>query len=188
MPDRPAAGADPPRAERGPEFGDVAGRGERDEHGHRPRSDAREVVEPCETDEAGENEGHAGQARQDRADGPDDHEHDGQDRQRDRHDPGPSMMAGAMCRNIKTLFNFDPPATDEEVRAASLQFVRKLSGFNKPSQANQQVFDTAVDEVAEVARRLIDRLVTTAPSRDRAEVAARARARAAERFGRTAAP
>ncbi|MCY4076466.1 MAG: DUF2277 domain-containing protein [Acidobacteria bacterium] len=91
-----------------------------------------------------------------------------------------------MCRNIKTLFNFDPPATDEEVRAASLQFVRKLSGFNKPSQANQQVFDTAVDEVAEVARRLIDRLVTTAPSRDRAEVAARARARAAERFGRAA--
>ena len=91
-----------------------------------------------------------------------------------------------MCRNIKTLFNFDPPATDEEVRAASLQFVRKLSGFTKPSQANQQVFDTAVDEVADVARRLIDRLVTTAPSRDRAEVAARARARAAERFGRAA--
>lgn len=98
------------------------------------------------------------------------------------------MMAGVMCRNIKTLFNFDPPATDEEVRAASLQFVRKLSGFTKPSQANQQVFDTAVDEVAQVARRLIDSLVTTAPSRDRAEVAARARARAAERFGRAAAP
>ena len=93
------------------------------------------------------------------------------------------MMAGAMCRNIKTLFNFDPPATDEEVRAASLQFVRKLSGFTKPSQANQQVFDTAVDDVALVARRLIDSLVTSAPSRDRAEVAARARARAAERFG-----
>ena len=69
-----------------------------------------------------------------------------------------AMMAGAMCRNIKTLFNFDPPATDEEVRAASLQFVRKLSGFTKPSQANQQVFDSAVDEVAEVARRLIDSL------------------------------
>ena len=98
------------------------------------------------------------------------------------------MMAGVMCRNIKTLFNFDPPATDEEVRAASLQFVRKLSGFTKPSQANQQVFDTAVDEVAQVARRLIDGLVTTAPSRDRAEVAARARVRAAERFGRAAAP
>ena len=98
------------------------------------------------------------------------------------------MMAGAMCRNIKTLFNFDPPATDEEVRAACLQFVRKLSGFTKPSQANQQVFDTAVDDVAQVARRLIDSLVTTAPSRDRAEVAARARARAAERFGRVAAP
>ena len=97
-------------------------------------------------------------------------------------------MAGAMCRNIKTLFNFDPPATDGEVRAASLQFVRKLSGFTKPSQANQEVFDTAVDEVAAVARRLIDNLVTSAPSRDRAEVAARARARAAERFGRTATP
>ena len=103
--------------------------------------------------------------------------------------PGPTaMMAGAMCRNIKTLFNFDPPATDEEVRAASLQFVRKLSGFNKPSQANQEVFDTAVDEVAQIARRLIDNLVTSAPSRDRTEVAARARARAAERFGRAAAP
>ena len=93
-----------------------------------------------------------------------------------------------MCRNIKTLFNFDPPATDEEVRAASLQFVRKLSGFTKPSHANQQVFDTAVEDVAEVARRLIDSLVTTAPSRDRDEVAARARARAAERFGRASAP
>ena len=113
----------------------------------------------------------------------------GEDARRDRHDPGPDGYdGGTMCRNIKTLFNFDPPATDEEVRAASLQFVRKLSGFTKPSQANQQVFDTAVDEVADVARRLIDRLVTTAPSRDRAEVAARARARAAERFGRAAAP
>ena len=97
------------------------------------------------------------------------------------------MMAGAMCRNIKTLFNFDPPATDGEVREASLQFVRKLSGFTRPSQVNQEVFDTAVDDVAQVARRLIDSLVTTAPSRDRAEVAARARARAAERFGRAAA-
>lgn len=97
------------------------------------------------------------------------------------------MMAGAMCRNIKTLFNFEPPATDEEVRAASLQFVRKLSGFTKPSQINQEVFDTAVDDVAQIARRLIDRLVTSAPSRDRAEVAERARARAAERFGRAAA-
>ena len=88
-----------------------------------------------------------------------------------------------MCRNIKTLFNFDPPATDEEIRAASVQFVRKLSGFTNPSKANEMVFDQAVDEVAGVARRLIDSLVTTAQPRDREEVAARARARAAERFG-----
>jgi hypothetical protein len=89
-----------------------------------------------------------------------------------------------MCRNIRTLFNFDPPATDEEIRAASIQFVRKLSGFTKPSQANQAVFDRAVEEVAGVARRLIDSLVTSAPSRDREEWAARAKARAAERFAR----
>ncbi len=89
-----------------------------------------------------------------------------------------------MCRNIKTLFNFDPPATDEEIRAASLQFVRKLSGFTTPSKANEEVFDRAIDEVAEIARRLIDSLVTTAEPRDREEVAARARARAAERFAR----
>jgi hypothetical protein len=88
-----------------------------------------------------------------------------------------------MCRNIKTLFNFDPPATDEEIRAASLQFVRKLSGFNKPSRANAAAFDQAIDEVAIVARRLIDALVTEAPPRDREEVAARARADAAKRFG-----
>ena len=88
-----------------------------------------------------------------------------------------------MCRNIRTLFNFDPPATDEEIRAASLQFVRKLSGFTRPSQANEAAFDLAVDEVAGVARRLIDSLVTTAPRRDREEWAARARARAAERYG-----
>jgi hypothetical protein len=88
-----------------------------------------------------------------------------------------------MCRNIRTLFNFDPPATDEEVRAASLQFVRKLSGFTKPSQANQPAFDRAVEEVADVARRLIDSLVTNAPPRDREEWAAKARARAAERYG-----
>jgi hypothetical protein len=88
-----------------------------------------------------------------------------------------------MCRNIKTLFNFDPPATDEEIRAASLQFVRKLSGFNKPSRANAEAFDRAIDEVANVARRLIDALVTDAPPRDREEVAARARAEAAKRFG-----
>jgi hypothetical protein len=88
-----------------------------------------------------------------------------------------------MCRNIRTLFNFDPPATDEEIRAASLQFVRKLSGFTAPSKANEAAFDQAIDEVADVARRLIDSLVTTAPARDREEWAAKARARAAERFG-----
>ncbi len=86
-----------------------------------------------------------------------------------------------MCRNIKTLFNFDPPATDEEIRAASVQFVRKLSGFNAPSKANEAAFDRAVDDVAAIARRLIDSLKTTAP-RNREEVAAAARARAAERF------
>ena len=87
-----------------------------------------------------------------------------------------------MCRNIRTLFNFDPPATEEEIRAASVQFVRKLSGFAKPSHANHAAFDAAVDDVAAVARRLIDSLVTTAAPRDRAEWAARAKARAAERF------
>jgi hypothetical protein len=89
-----------------------------------------------------------------------------------------------MCRNIKTLFNFDPPATDEEIRAASLQFVRKLSGFTAPSKANEAAFERAIDETAEVARRLIDSLTTTAAPRDRAEVAARARERAAMRFAR----
>jgi len=87
-----------------------------------------------------------------------------------------------MCRNIKTLFNFDPPATDEEIRAASLQFVRKLSGFNKPSKANEEAFDRAIEETARVARRLIDSLVTTAGPRDREAVAAQARARSLERF------
>jgi hypothetical protein len=87
-----------------------------------------------------------------------------------------------MCRNIRTLFNFDPPATDEEIRAASVQFVRKLSGFTKPSQANEAAFEQAIDEVSGVARRLIDSLSTLAPPRDRSVVAARARARAAERF------
>ena len=90
-----------------------------------------------------------------------------------------------MCRNIRTLFNFDPAATDEEVRAASLQFVRKLSGFTKPSQANQAAFDRAVDDVAAVARRLVDSLVTSAEPRDREEWAARAKARAAERYARS---
>lgn len=89
-----------------------------------------------------------------------------------------------MCRNIKTLFNFDPPATDEEVRAASLQFVRKLSGFNAPSKANQAAFDRAIEEVYASARRLIDSLETHAPPRDREIEAEKARARAAERFGR----
>ena len=89
-----------------------------------------------------------------------------------------------MCRNIRTLFNFDPPATDEEIRAASIQFVRKLSGFTKPSKANEAAFDHAVDDVAAVARTLIDSLVTTATPRDREEWAARAKERAAERFAR----
>jgi len=88
-----------------------------------------------------------------------------------------------MCRNIKTLFNFEPPATEEEIRAASLQFVRKLSGFNKPSKANEAAFDRAIDEVAQVARTLIDSLVTTAEPRDREIEAERAKRRAAERFG-----
>ena len=87
-----------------------------------------------------------------------------------------------MCRNIKTLFNFDPPATDEEIRAASLQFVRKLSGSTKPSQANEAAFNRAIDETADVARRLIDSLTTATVPRNREEVAAAARARSAERF------
>ena len=89
-----------------------------------------------------------------------------------------------MCRNIKTLFNFEPPATDEEIRAASVQFVRKLSGFNAPSKTNEVAFNRAIDEVSRSARRLIDALTTTAEPRNREEVAARARARAAERFAR----
>ena len=91
-----------------------------------------------------------------------------------------------MCRNIRTLFNFEPPATDDEIRAASIQFVRKLSGFNAPSRANEEAFHRAVDETTAVARRLMHGLVTTAPPRDRAEVAAAARARSAKRFGRSA--
>jgi len=88
-----------------------------------------------------------------------------------------------MCRNIKTLFNFDPPATDEEIRAASLQFVRKLSGYNAPSKGNEPVFNKAIDDVAKIARRLIDDLETQAPPKNREEEAAKAKARAAERFG-----
>lgn len=87
-----------------------------------------------------------------------------------------------MCRNIKMLFNFDPPATEAEIRAASLQFVRKVSGFNKPSKANEPAFDRAVDEVATVAARLLGSLETAAPVRSREEVAAKAKARNAERF------
>ena len=88
-----------------------------------------------------------------------------------------------MCRNIKTLFNFEPPATDEEIRAASLQFVRKLSGFNAPSKANEAAFNRAIEEVYEAAHRLIHDLETHAPPRDRDIEAAKARERAAHRFG-----
>jgi hypothetical protein len=87
-----------------------------------------------------------------------------------------------MCRNIKTLYNFKPPATDEEIRASSLQFVRKLSGFVRPSKANQPAFSRAVEQVAQAARELLDSLVTDAPPRDREVEAAKARARAASRF------
>jgi hypothetical protein len=87
-----------------------------------------------------------------------------------------------MCRNIRTLFNFEPPATDEEVRAASLQFVRKLSGFTKPSRANEAAFAEAVAEVTTAARKLVDALVTSAPPRNREEAAALARERSARRF------
>ena len=89
-----------------------------------------------------------------------------------------------MCRNIRTLYHFDPPVTDEEIRAASLQFVRKVSGFTKPSAANQAPFDRAVDDVAATVRDLLATLVTTAPARNRDVEAAKARARAARRFGR----
>ena len=89
-----------------------------------------------------------------------------------------------MCRNIKPLFNFEPPATEDEVRASALQFVRKVSGFTKPSKANEEAFNVAVEEVTAAARRLIDALVTTAPPRDREEYVAKLRARAAERYAR----
>ena len=90
-----------------------------------------------------------------------------------------------MCRNIKTLFNFEPPATDDEVRAASLQFVRKLSGFTAPSKANEAVFRQAIDDISAVARRLVDDLATNAPKKNREEEAIKAKARAAERYGTT---
>ena len=89
-----------------------------------------------------------------------------------------------MCRNIKTLFNFDPPATSDEVNASALQFVRKLSGMNKPSAANREAFELAVERVAAAAQEMLNTLVTISPPRDRDEVAARARARSAARFGR----
>jgi hypothetical protein len=88
-----------------------------------------------------------------------------------------------MCRNIKPLFNFAPPVTEDEIRAASLQFVRKISGFTKPSKANEEAFNRAIDEVSAAARTLLDSLVTTAPARDREIEAAKAKARAAERYG-----
>ena len=88
-----------------------------------------------------------------------------------------------MCRNIKTLFNFDPPVTEDEVRAASLQFVRKISGFNKPSKANEAIFQGAVDDIAGISTRLLHSLHTTAPPKNREEEAMKAEARAAERFG-----
>ncbi len=88
-----------------------------------------------------------------------------------------------MCRNIKILFNFDPPVTPEEIRAASLQFVRKISGFQKPSKANEAAFLSAIEEVAEASTRLLRSLETTAPPKNREEEAAKAKARAAERFG-----
>ncbi len=87
-----------------------------------------------------------------------------------------------MCRNIRTLFNFEPPATDDEVRAASLQFVRKITGFNKPSKANEAAFESAIDDIAAISNRLLRSLETTAEPKNREEEAAKARARAAERF------
>ncbi len=91
-----------------------------------------------------------------------------------------------MCRNIRTLHNFDPPATEEEIQASSLQYVRKVSGYNKPSHANVEAFDRAVEEVAKVTRNLLDELVTNAPPKDREAEAAKRRARAAERYATAA--
>jgi hypothetical protein len=88
-----------------------------------------------------------------------------------------------MCRNIKTLFNFDPPVTDEETRAAAIQFVRKITGFNKPSKANEEAFEAAIEEITAIAGKLLHSLETTAAPKNREEEAAKAKARAAERFG-----
>jgi hypothetical protein len=93
------------------------------------------------------------------------------------------LRSQEMCRNIKPLFNFDPPVTPDEIRAASLQFVRKISGFNKPSKANEASFQAAIDEIAGISSRLIQSLETSAPPRNREEEAAKAKARAMERFG-----
>jgi hypothetical protein len=98
----------------------------------------------------------------------------------------PNPYAPGMCRNIRTLYNFEPAASDDEIRAAALQYVRKVTGYSKPSQANEAAFEQAVDEVAHVTHHLLEALVTTAPPRDREVEAARARARAAERFGTAA--
>jgi hypothetical protein len=94
-----------------------------------------------------------------------------------------SFMGASMCRNIKTLYNFDPPVTPDEVQAASLQFVRKITGFNKPSKANEAAFLAAIDEIANVSIRLLQSLETSAPPKNRDEEAAKAKARGAERFG-----
>ena len=102
-------------------------------------------------------------------------------------DPERYFLNSIMCRAIKTLHNFSPPATNDEIRASSLQFVRKLSGFTKPSQANEAAFNRAVDDVAHAAHHLLEALVTNAPPRDRAIEAAKAKARSAKRFGRVAA-
>jgi hypothetical protein len=96
---------------------------------------------------------------------------------------GAKSQEKTMCRNIKTLFNFDPPVTDEEIRSAALQFVRKIGGFTKPSKANEPAFLSAIDEITVVASRFLDALETNAPPKSRAEEAAKAKARAAERFG-----
>jgi hypothetical protein len=93
-----------------------------------------------------------------------------------------ARQEGSMCRNIRTLFNFEPPATEDEIRASALQFVRKLSGFTHPSKANEAAFDRAVDEVSDVARRLLDSLETSRPARNRETEASKARAKARERF------
>ena len=99
--------------------------------------------------------------------------------------PASRELEAPVCRNIRNLYNFEPPATDEEIHASSLQFVRKLSGFNRPSRANEEAFNRAVEAVSAAARELIESLVTTATPRDRAVEAEKARARSAARFGRT---